>query len=317
MIAFSTSWNSGRHTSGDEMLREIQALGFDLIELGHGVRISLMPGIQKMFDAGEVRFSSLHNFCPLPVEVMTASPDCYQMSSPYQCERERAVKQTLQTIDFAARLNAPFVVLHCGSVHMNPITDELIELTKNGELLSRDYVRKKVAAVKTREERAPAHLSRVRECLKPIVERAAEKKIRLGIEGRRGYEEIPSEREIPPLLDEIAAPHAGYWHDMGHIQIKENLGFLDHAEWLREIRARTLGCHMQDVKWPAQDHQPPFLGDMKNLEGLTRMLPRDCQIVWELSPRRTAEEITEALEIWRERFDSSTGSLDSVSLRSG
>src|SRR5436853_7386303 len=123
MIAFSTCWNSGRHTSGDEMLREIQTLGFNLIELGHGTRISLMPGIQKMFDAGEVRFSSLHNFCPLPVEVMSDSPDCYTFSSSSPRERERAVRQTLQTIDFAARLGAPFVVLHLGWVPIKSVTD--------------------------------------------------------------------------------------------------------------------------------------------------------------------------------------------------
>jgi hypothetical protein len=41
---------------------------------------------------------------------------------------------------------------------------------------------------------------------------------------------------------------------------------------------------------------------MKNLEGLTRMLPDDCQIVWELSPRRPAEEIAQSLAIWKERF---------------
>ena len=159
MIAFSTCWNSGRHTSGDEMLREIQTLGFNLIELGHGIRISLMPGIQKMFDAGEVRFSSLHNFCPLPVEVMSASPDCYEFSAAGKSERDRAVKQTLQTLDFAERLNAPFVVLHCGSISMNPITDELIALAQNGALLSRKYVRKK----STRCERAnapPPHIWR-------------------------------------------------------------------------------------------------------------------------------------------------------------
>ncbi len=105
MLAFSTCWNSSRHTAGDAMLREIKdKLGFELIELGHGIRISLMPGVQKMFEAGEVRFSSLHNFCPLPVEVMGASPDCYTFSSASARERERAVKQTLQTIDFAERL---------------------------------------------------------------------------------------------------------------------------------------------------------------------------------------------------------------------
>jgi len=38
------------------MLREIKTeLGFDSIELGHGIRLSLMPGIQKMFDSGQVR----------------------------------------------------------------------------------------------------------------------------------------------------------------------------------------------------------------------------------------------------------------------
>src|SRR6476646_3989678 len=110
MISFSTCWNSGRHTAGDAMLREIKTkLGFELIELGHGIRISLMPGIQKMFEAGEVRFSSLHNFCPLPVEVMGASPDCYTFSSSLANERERAIRQTLQTIDFAERLEAGFV----------------------------------------------------------------------------------------------------------------------------------------------------------------------------------------------------------------
>jgi sugar phosphate isomerase/epimerase len=260
-----------------------------------------MPGIQKMFDAGEVRFSSLHNFCPLPVEVMSASPDCYQFSAAAKSERDRAVKQTLQTLDFAERLNAPFVVLHCGSIAMNPVTDELIALARGGDLLSRKYVRKKIEAVRRRERDAPQHLKRVKECLKPIVERAAEKNVRLGIEGRRGYEEIPSEREIPQMLDEIAMPNVGYWHDMGHIQIKENLGFLGHAEWLSSIASRTVGCHMQDVKWPGQDHQPPFLGEMK-LEPLTRMLPQNCQIVWEISPRLSPEEILQSRAIWKERF---------------
>ena len=301
MIAFSTSWNSNRHTSGEEMLCEIKALGFDLIELGHGIRISLLPGIQKMFDAGEVHFSSLHNFCPLPVEVLSASPDCYQMSALDKSERDRAVKQTLQTIDLAARLQAPFVVLHLGSVAMNAITDELIALAQKGELLSRRYVRKKIAAVRKREERAAVALGRVKECLQPIVAHAAARNVRLGIEARRGYEEIPSEREMPELLEEIAAPHVGYWHDMGHVQIKENLGFLDHADWLRTIAPRTFGCHMQDVKWPARDHQPPFLGDMR-LEPLTHILPPDCQIVWELSPRRSAEEVARSRAIWKERF---------------
>ncbi|MEO5718470.1 MAG: TIM barrel protein [Chthoniobacterales bacterium] len=302
MLSFSTCWNSSRHTAGDEMLREIQGeFDFELIELGHGIRISLMPGVQKMFDAGEVRFSSLHNFCPLPVEVMGASPDCYTFSSSSVAERQRAVKQTLQTIDFAARLDAPFVVLHLGKVPIKPVTEPLIALAKAGEMFSREYVRRKVEAVAKREAAAPGYLENVKECLKPIIEHAAAKNVRLGIEGRRGYEEIPSEREIPPLLDELNSPQVGYWHDIGHIQIKENLGFVDHAEWLRMIGPRTLGCHVQDCIWPAQDHQPPFAGDAK-LATLIPLLSPECLFVWEMSPRKTAEDIRRSVTVWEEHF---------------
>ena len=163
MIAFSTCWNSSRHTNGEDMLKEIRdELGFTHIELGHGTRISLMPGIQKMHERGEVTFSSLHNFCPLPVEVTHASPDCYKFSANNARERARAVKQTLQTIDFAERLGAPFIVLHCGDVPMNPITDELLRMAENGQLLSREYVQRKIAAVKKREAGEEWHLDRVK-----------------------------------------------------------------------------------------------------------------------------------------------------------
>jgi len=301
MLSFSTCWNSGRHTSGDAMLREIKDLGFDMIELGHGIRISLMPGIQQMFNDGEVRFSSLHNFCPLPVEVMGASPDCYQFSSIYPQERERAIKQTFNTIDFAVRLGAPFVVLHLGEVRIGPVTDKLIGLVKKGKLLSREFVRKKLKAVEKREAAAARYLERVKDALKRIVEYATEKNVRLGIEGRRGYEEIPSEREIPALLEEFNSPLVGYWHDFGHIQIKENLTFLDHEEWLRAIGPRAFGCHVQDCIWPAQDHQPPFKGDV-DLKNLVPLLPENCQFVWEMSPRKTADEIRESLAQWKTTF---------------
>src|SRR5947208_2623404 len=302
MIAFSTCWNSGRHSAGDKMLREIKGkLGFELIELGHGIRISLLPGIQKIFDAGEVRFSSLHNFCPLPVEVLAALPDCYQFSAIYPQERERAIKQTFQTIDFAARLGAPFVVLHLGAVRMQPITDPLIELAKTGEYLSRKYVRLKLRAVQKRETNAATYLQRVKDCLRRVIDYAAAKDVKLGLENRRGYEEIPTERELPALLDEMDSPQIGYWHDFGHAQIKENLAFLDHAEWLRAIAPRTVGCHVQDCIWPAQDHQPPFVGNV-DLEKLVPLLPSNCLFVWEMSPHKTADEIRQSVQTWKQHF---------------
>jgi sugar phosphate isomerase/epimerase len=302
MISFSTCWNSGRHTAGDEMLREIKTeLGFDSIELGHGIRLSLMPGIQKMFDSGQVHFSSLHNFCPLPVEVMVASPNCYEFSAVSPEERDRAVRQTFQTIDFAERLGAPFVVLHLGQVKMQPITDRLIMMTKAGKHLSRGYVRAKLKAVETRERRASVHLQRVKDCLRRIVEHAASKSVRIALESRRGYEEIPSERELPGLLEQLNSEQVGYWHDFGHSQIKQNLGFIDHAEWLGTVGSRAFGCHVQDCVWPARDHEAPFTGGI-DFDKLVPLLPTNCLFVWEMSPNKTADAIRRSVRIWKERF---------------
>jgi sugar phosphate isomerase/epimerase len=302
MISFSTCWDSGRHTAGDGMLREIKTkLGFDSIELGQGIRTPLVPGIQKMFDAGEIRISSLHNFCPLPAEGAPASLDRYKFSAVSAEEREAAVTQTLRTIDFAARLNAPFVVLHLGEVNMSLITERLIALAKAGRYLSREYVRIKISAVQEREKIAPVSLQRVKDCLRRIIEYAASKNVRIGLEARRDYEQIPTERELSELLEEMNSPHLGYWHDFGHCQVKENQGFSDHPEWLRAVGPRTFGCHVQDCIWPAREGQLPFTGGV-DFEKLVPLLPTNCLFVWEMSPNRTADAIRQSVQMWKERF---------------
>jgi sugar phosphate isomerase/epimerase len=302
MISFSTCWNSERHATGDAMLGEIKGkLGFNLIELDHSVRMSLMPGIQKTFDAGEIRFSSLHNFCPSRAGSPMTSIDCSKFSAASAEERERAVTQTLQSIDLAGQLSASFIVLHLGQVNMNPITERLIAMTKAGGYLSREYVRMKISAVKEREKIVPECLQRVKNCLHRIVEYAAAKNIRIGLEARRDYEQIPTERELSGLLEEMNSPHLGYWHDFGHSQIKENLGFLDHAEWLRAVGPRAFGCHVHDCIWPARDHQPPFTAGV-NFEKLVPLLSTNCLFVWEMNPNNAADAIRRSVQMWKERF---------------
>ena len=284
------------------MLQEILNLGFEHVELSHGIRLSLMEGIQHFYDAGKVHISSLHNFCPLPVEITRPSPDCYQFSSSRDSERERAVKLTFQTIDFAKRLGARYVVLHLGSVPIERYTDQLTEMAEQGEYLSRKYVKVKIKAVEQREKKVPFYLERSKECLKRIIDYAAGKEIKLGVEGRQAYEEIPSEMELTALLDEINAPEViGYWHDFGHIQIKENLGFVDHAEWLAHISPRMLGGHLHDTEWPGHDHRPPFTGNI-DYEKLIPHIPKHCLLVWEMGPRRKAEEVTESLQKWKAKY---------------
>jgi sugar phosphate isomerase/epimerase len=303
MLSFSTCWNSARHTDGEEMLKEILDLGFERIELGHGIRLSLMEGVQRALDKGTVRFSSLHNFCPLPVEITRASPDCYKFSSADERERERAVRFSLQTIDFAARLGAEFVVLHLGRTGLDDYTDKLIRLAEVGMIHSREYVRTKLDCIRKRESQAPRYLQRAKDCLARVADHALAKGIKLGVESRHSFEEIPNEAEMIEVLGEFAVPHVGYWHDFGHVQVKHNLGFLDHVEWLEQVSARLIGCHLHDTIWPGRDHMAPFTGSVE-YDRLIPLIPKETLFVFEMSPRRTREEIMTAHEQWKATFGS-------------
>ena len=284
------------------MLREIKTkLGFDLIELDHRVRTSMMPGIQKLFDAGEIRISSLHNFWPLAAEARAPSPDCYTFSDTSAAERERAVTQASQAIDLASQLNAPVLILHLGKVNIPPFTDRLIALAKAGGYLSRTYVRMKISAVQERERVAPEYLERVKDCLRRVIKHAAPKNVRIGLETGRDYEQIPTERELHEILEEMNSPYLGYWHDFGHSQVKENLGFINHSEWLQTVGPRALGCHVQDCIWPAREGQLPFTGGV-DFEKLVPLLPTNCLFVWEMNPNATADAIRQSVQMWKERF---------------
>ncbi len=283
------------------MIQEILDLGFQNIELGHGIRLSLVDGILKMHEKGLVKISSLHNFCPLPVEITRASPDCYQISAASQSERERAIRHTFQTIDFAKRVGAKFVVMHLGSVPIDDYTTKLVKMAEVGMMMTKQFVRTKLEAVKSRESNQASPFQRAKESLRRITDYAGERGIKLGVESRHSYEEIPSETEMLEVLAEFLPPTVGYWHDFGHVQVKHNLSFLDHVSWMQKVANRLIGCHLHDTKWPGRDHMAPFTGDVE-YEKLLPLLPPEMLFVFEMSPRRTPEEITTSLAKWKERF---------------
>jgi sugar phosphate isomerase/epimerase len=298
-LSFSTCWNSNRHTRGDEMLNEICALGFDHVELGHGIRQSLWEGIEQFLADHPMKVTSLHNFCPLPVEIQGSAPDCYQCTSTRAAERDRARHYTLQTIDYAHRLGAKRVVVHLGSVLAPDFTERLIRSIYAGQYLDRRYIRSKLDAIRKRE--AVAAYDGVIEWLQPVRAHAKAAGVTLGIENRIGIETFPSEREFRRLFKEIADDTIGYWHDFGHAQVRHNLTLIDHAEWLAEMSPRLIGCHIHDVRFPARDHRVPFSG-MIDFESLLSSLTSEQPMVWELSSSASKDDIVAALTHWKERF---------------
>lgn len=232
------------------------------------------------------------------MEVTIDAPDCYEFSSHKPYIRERAMKLSLQTIDFAAELGGKYVVLHMGSVPLPAFTDKLERLADAGNLNSRAYVTEKLDFIRQREKHGPFYFQRARDALARLADHAATRGIMLGVESRSHYEQVPSEREMLALMEEFKDhPSVGYWHDFGHVQRKHNLSLLDHAQWLQSMLPYLVGCHVHDVEWPARDHRVPFMGDM-GLEKLLPLVPDGIPLVWELSSSHRRSHIRRAKEAW-------------------
>src|SRR5690349_7806791 len=211
MYSFSTCWNSHRHTDGRAMLSEIRQLGFEYAELSHGTRVALLPGILEAVDAGEMKISSLHNFCPLPMGVNHSAPNLYQFSAEREREREMAQRYTEKTFEFASRVKAPAVVLHVGSIEMKNYTDKLMEMAARGEKQTPKYENLCAELTKKREAKKEPFFERSKEVLKKLLPEAESRGLKLGVENRQALEELPVESDYPFLFRELTSPNLVYW----------------------------------------------------------------------------------------------------------
>jgi len=307
MYSFSTCWNSHRHSDGRVMLREIAELGFEYAELSHGIRLTLVPGILEAVDKGEIKISSLHNFCPLPMGVTQAAPNLYEFSAENPRDRERAVKHTLKTFEFAAWVKAPAVVLHLGSIEMKDYTGKLEGLLEETVRDSRKFQKLQEEALVAREGKKEKFFDRVKETLRQLLPDAERRGLILGCENRQALEELPLDGDFEHFLSEFQSRSIAYWHDTGHAKIKENLGVIEHARFLQSLAPRLAGFHVHDVVRPARDHAAPGTGTI-DFAALRPFVKPGHIKVFELNPSVPKEAVQSGVahvrRIWGE--DAST-----------
>lgn len=284
------------------MIEEVLGLGFKRIELSHGIRISLVPGILKAVEEGIIEVSSVHNFCPLPNMVQHAAPNLYQPSSSDSRELDLWHRYSLQTLDFALKVGAPRVVMHSGSVHYffwSPEARLERWIDKAGlganELREHEAFRKRCdRALKRIRRSAEPCLERIHESYQRLMPEVRERGLQLGIEIREGLEELPMDADFEAFLDNFGedAP-AGYWHDCGHAQLKHQFGIIDHAAHLEKLAPRLIGFHLHDVSEDGKDHQVPGSGviDFKMIADFVRP---EHSLILELSPALSADQVRQS-----------------------
>ena len=89
--------------------------------------------------------------------------------------------------------------------------------------------------------------------------------------------------------ESIRKESVGYWHDVGHAEVNQRLGFTPHEEWLSRFNHKMIGVHLHDVIG-ISDHRPPGKGTV-NWDMVAKYLPYEIIRTCEIAEWNEEEEI--------------------------
>jgi sugar phosphate isomerase/epimerase len=197
-------------------------------------------------------------------------------------------------------LGASVVVVHAG--HVCPESGQekrLRALLAAGEGDSNEYRQIQRQMIETRAEGAEAAFASVRKSILELLAYADSSGVRLGIENRYHFLEIPSPNELESLLDLARPERIGFLYDVGHAEVLDHLGFYPHEEWLQRFASRIIGTHLHDVRG-TKDHYAPGLGDV-NFDRVAAYLPGHAFRTCEFQNTNSPEQVKAGLKFLVEK----------------
>jgi sugar phosphate isomerase/epimerase len=259
MFALSLSWNSHKQQSIEKQIAQIAEAGFKAAELNFSLTERKVSQIDKLRKAGRIKIVSCHNFCPIPpgIPVKKALPDFYSLSSLNEKRRLLAVKYTKRSVDAAVALGAAVVVLHSGRVEIPDTSKQLMALFAQGKQYTAAFGRLAQAMRKQRGEKSKFYLEQALASIEEVAAYAQKRNIKIALENRIYYPEIPQLDEFELLLNKTMA---FFWFDTGHACIMQKLWSINLSGYLKRYASKLVGIHLHDVN-NMRDHLAPGTGE--------------------------------------------------------
>ncbi len=285
-VSLSTMWAKGRFSHVAGFAAKAGELGFTHIEANTSISPRMLNELLKT----TVPISSIHSPCPAVLSSRRIPISSISLSSLDESERMEAVSFAQKTIDLAANVSARAIVLHMGEVPIDlSLQDRLYKLHDGGYSQTKEYKQTKEELIYQRISQAPPYLDAARKSLQELRKYSQQRGIMLGLETRFHLNEIPNMDEMAELLNEISESMVGYWHDVGHAEVQQRLGFSLHEEWLSRFKNRIVGIHLHDIRG-ISDHQAPGKGNM-DWEMVAKYLPAGIVKVCEIGEWNDEEQI--------------------------
>lgn len=296
-IGLSTSWN-GPGDSPLRLLDQHRNLGFRRLEAYAHFMPAELRALGVAARERDMHIASLHGPCPVPTDANgMRRPWGDWLASTNPTERSVAVDAHKRTIDFAVEVGAKAIVVHLGNSGAVSRQPAIFDTIARFGRFSDEHLRLRDAALQERAAAVGPHLDAAIDSARALGEHALGTGVRLGLECRDGYWEIPFMDEFSQIFAACDGLPVGYWHDAGHGAKLDYAGVLAHEDLLARFADRLVGMHVHDTRGQ-RDHQAPGQGDT-DFGMLARYLRQQPDAIRTLELHRTvtAEEIGRALDM--------------------
>lgn len=208
--------------------------------------------------------------------------------------RQQGMTAIKRSIELASTLSVRTVVVHSGHVSLDMVLEnKLRHLFYAGLTETAQYQETKRLIMERRLKLSGPCLEAVGKSLKELLEVASRFGVRLGLENRYHYFDIPTQDEMSALLALAEPDRLGFIYDVGHATALDRLGFFPNEMWLKRFGGRIFGAHLHDVIG-ISDHYAPGLGDV-DFRMVAGYLPKDSFRTVEVMSFNTPEQIKKGL----------------------
>ena len=295
-VTLSTMWAVGRFDGLAEFFATARTLGLTRFELNHQVDSQMLSGV----DLDGWTIASIHEPCPADIPTRELNERDWLISSADEENRQRGLDAVRRSIDLARELGAGLVVVHAGRVAVDARLERAQwDLWEAGQAATSEYAVLKERLVEARAIQAPANLDAACRSVAELAAYAAGSGVRLGIENRYHYLDVPMLDEMEVLLAAVGEARGGFLYDVGHAQTLENLGFAAHEAWLERYAARMVAVHLHDIRGLI-DHAAAGLGEV-DWDMVARHLPRQAMRTLEFHASNSPDEVRAALDFLAEK----------------
>jgi sugar phosphate isomerase/epimerase len=291
-FALSTTCFGARLSSIQDQIFAAVGMGFRRIELGLSEAPPTMDGLEDSRRETGMTIGSLVAGCrdavngtPLPAtQLASLDPD----------ERERGLNSVRRHVRLAQSWGCGVVVIRGSSVAEAKLREQSRAFDKRLEREGTSpELREEIAEFARRVQKAGArqveHL-----CRSLFTLRQEHPEMRFAVEPGGALHDLLGFEAMGWVLDDLDNPGICYWHDVGHVHLRESLGLHGQGAWLDAYGKRMAGVHLQDA---AEDEaeMPIGLGAV-DFKLLREYVPTDAERVIEIGPCHGRAEILSSVQ---------------------